>query len=112
MILFAYHLAGMAFVLACLALLLAIAEHRRADRAETALLMSIESGKSQHSALLASVADIAGIQARAVASLETVTNRLVEQERMIRAVAAASVPPVYPASSKVQIVVPGPGTMR
>jgi hypothetical protein len=111
MTLFAF-VAGMSFVIACVALVIAIAEHRRAERVEKLLIEGQHDANQAHSRLLTAVAGLSENQARAVSNLETVTNRLVDQERMIRAVAAASLPPVYPAGDKVQIVVPGPGTMQ
>ena len=96
MIFFAF-LAGMSFVLACIACAIAIAEHLRAERVEKALL-------AQASEITSGLAAIGRSNADAWKELRA-------QDGMIRAVAAASVPPAYPVG-QVHIVVPGPRTAQ
>lgn len=103
MIFFAF-LAGMSFVVACIACAIAIAEHLRSERVEKALLET----QARHSVFIrdatANLATIARSNADAWKELRT-------QDGMIRAVAAASQPPAYPVG-QVHIVVPGPGTLQ
>lgn len=85
-------LAGMSFVIAIAACLFANKEQHRAQIAERALNAALV----DQDALLMKLA-----------------NADVELEAMIRAVAAASVPPVLPRhSSQVYISVPGPRTLQ
>jgi hypothetical protein len=99
-------LSGVSFVLALAGFAIAVAEHRRAERAETALAASQEK-------LWASILrsdELSGQQAKLVADL---AQQDVTLERMIRAVAAASTPIALPSDSKkVFISVPGPGTLQ
>lgn len=92
MTILAAFLAGMSFVIAVAACVAARDERLRAQRCERALSAAI----AEHVKMIASV----GSQAAVL-------------EDMIRAVAAASVPPVLPVDqSKVYISVPGPRTAQ
>lgn len=103
MILFAF-LAGMSFVVSIAALAFAVAEHYRAQRVEKALLASIEDNRRQLVAMGESEAGLA-------LQVQWAVKELATQDQMIRAVAAASVPPTL-TSGKPYIVVPGPRTTQ
>lgn len=91
-------LAGMSFVIALIAVVIAIAEHYRAERVEKVLLDAVET----FTRLIAA-------QSQQLEDLRKEDGAL---DQTIRAVAAASVLPSIPASGKVHIVVPGPGTKQ
>lgn len=91
MILLAY-LAGLSFVIAVVALGIAVAEHYRADRAEQVLL---DVQATLGAAIRAQGEDLTRLARQGVALAE----QDVRLNRLIQAVAAASVPPAIPCRS-------------
>lgn len=105
MTILAVYLAGMSLVIALLALMIAVAEHRRALRIETAFE---QVQRRQGEDILKLFSDGA-TQAKLTAQL---AEQDLELQRLISAVAAASAPPSFPSTGKVYISVPGPGTQQ
>jgi len=97
-------LAGMSFVIALLALIIAVAEHQRAQRAEEKIARAFNAWSDDVTKLALQGAE----QAELIAKLASADITL---DQMIRAVAAASTPPATPVG-QVHIVVPGPRTLQ
>lgn len=100
----AVYLAGLSFAIAVLALVIAVAEHRRAVRLEGEIAKGLTDCYNDVVKLSRQGADQAGL-------IEKLASADVELDRMIRAVAAASTPPAIPVG-QVHIVVPGPRTAQ
>ena len=87
MLMLAIWLSGIGFALSLLALILAVAEHRRAMRAEQAIQASIENHKLTFDELFAGIGNVSASNANA-------WKLLAEHEQQLKRIAAGVVPTV------------------